>query len=52
MMNGDLTTAESFIHLFVLFSAFFVIGVLPFILKWQENKKERRKLKKHKKEIK
>lgn len=47
-MNGDLTTAESFIHLFVLFSAFFVIGVLPFILQWQENKKERRKLKKHK----
>lgn len=48
MMNGDLTTAESFIHLFVLFSAFFVIGVLPFILQWQENKKEHRKLKKHK----
>ena len=48
MMNGDLTTAESFIHLFVLFSVFFVIGVLPFILQWQENKKERRKLKKHK----
>lgn len=39
-MDRDLTITEFFIHLFILLSAIFVIGVLPLILQWQENKKE------------
>lgn len=48
LMDRDLTITEFFIHLFVLLSAIFVIGALPLILQWQENRKKHKKPKKHK----